>query len=445
MSQNAAGSADPTPPSDAETFDYVIIGAGAAGCALANRLSADPQIRVLLLEAGGKDDYLWIHIPVGYLHCIGNPRTDWLYKTAPEAGLNGRALGYPRGRVLGGCTSINGMLYIRGQSRDYDGWRQKGCVGWGWSDVLPYFMKSEDYFAGENAHHGVAGEWRVEEQRLHWEILDAIAEACVAVGIPRSDDFNRGDNFGVGYYKVNQRRGWRWNTVKAFLRPARNRANLTVRVNAQCARLLFEGRRAVGARLLDGTELRARREVILSAGAVGTPQILQLSGVGPGALLQNFDIPVLHEAREVGGNLQDHLQLRCAYKVSGAKTLNTLSASIWGRAMIGLEYALRRSGPMAMAPSQLCAFARSRPEVETPDLQYHMQPLSLPRLRPAARPVPGDHRQRLQSQAREPRAGRHRVAGPGGASGDRAQLSLHGRRPPSRRPRHPTDPADPGR
>ena len=361
------------------SYDFIIIGAGSAGCVLANRLSADPRHRVLLIEAGGRDNYHWVHIPVGYLYCIGNPRTDWGYKTAPEPGLNGRELIYPRGRVLGGCSSINGMIYMRGQAADYDHWRQLGCTGWGWDDVEPLFKASEDYFAGASEHHGAGGEWRVEEQRLRWDILDDFARAAEAAGIPATDDFNTGENEGVGYFKVNQRSGWRVSTAKAFLRPALSRPNLTVMTGAQVRRLTFEVRRATGVEIMRdgaGAQRIAGKQIILSAGAIGSPQILQLSGIGPGALLQSMGIEVLRDAA-VGENLQDHLQIRCAYRVEGAKTLNQMTRHWWGKAMIAAQYALFRNGPMSMAPSQLGAFARSSPDVATPDLEYHVQPLSL--------------------------------------------------------------------
>lgn len=360
-----------------EQFDYVIVGAGTAGCLLANRLSAHG--RVLLLEAGGRDNYFWIHVPMGYLYCIGNPRTDWGFRTRAEPGLGGRSLGYPRGRVLGGCSSINGMIYMRGQAADYDQWRQMGCVGWGWDDVLPLFRRHEDYFAGNSEVHGTGGEWRVENQRLRWEILDDFARAANAVGLPPVEDFNTGDNEGVGYFKVNQRRGWRWNTARGFLHPVASRDTLKIETDAQAEAVVFEDRRAVGVRYRQGgqtREARADAEVILAAGAIGSPQLLQLSGVGPGALLQEMGIPVLQDAA-VGENLQDHLQLRCSYRVHGARTLNTMANSFIGKARIGLEYALRRSGPMSMAPSQLGAFARSSEDVTTADLEYHVQPLSL--------------------------------------------------------------------
>lgn len=359
-------------------YDVVIAGAGSAGCVMAARLSEDPGTRVLLVEAGGRDNYPWIHIPIGYLYCIGNPRTDWGYQTAPEARLGGRSLLYPRGRVLGGCSSINGMLYLRGQAADYDGWRQMGCVGWGWDDVLPYFLKSEDYAEGGSQHHATGGEWRVEKQRLRWDILDDFARAAMAEGIPATEDFNTGDNEGVGYFRVNQRGGWRVSAAKAFLRPALKRPNLTVMTGALIRRVTFDGHRATGLELEAAGQLRqvSARQVVLSAGSIGTPAILQRSGIGPASVLRNLGIDVLRDA-PVGENLQDHLQIRCAYRVTGAKTLNTLAGNLFGKARIGLEYLLRRTGPMSMAPSQLGAFARSGPDVATPDLEYHVQPLSL--------------------------------------------------------------------
>jgi len=362
------------------TYDYIIVGAGTAGCVLANRLSAERHARVLLLEAGGRDTYPWIHIPLGYLHCIGNPRTDWGYETRAEPGLNGRALGYPRGRVLGGSSSINGMLYLRGQAADFDHWAQLGNAGWGWEDVLPYFLRSEDYAPGADALHAVGGEWRVEDQRLRWDILDAFQAACVAAGIPPTQDFNRGDNFGVGRFKVNQKAGFRWSAARGFLRPAIKRENLTVVTGALTERVIFEGKRAAGVRFRHKGAMKqavAAREVILAAGAIGSPQILQLSGVGPVDLLKDNGIEVVHGAESVGANLQDHLQLRCAYRVEGVATLNMLAASWAGKARIALEYALKRTGPMSMAPSQLCAFTYSGDDVATPDLEYHVQPLSL--------------------------------------------------------------------
>jgi choline dehydrogenase len=364
------------------TYDVVIVGGGTAGCLLANRLSADPVCRVLLVEAGGRDNYHWIHIPVGYLYCIGNPRTDWLYATEPDPGLNGRSLRYPRGKVLGGCSSINGMIYMRGQSRDYDHWAQfAGDARWRWEHCLPYFKRHEDHWRGADAAHGAGNEWRIERQRLSWEILEAFAAAAREAGIPASDDFNRGDNEGVGYFEVNQRTGVRWNTVKAFLQPAMGRPNLQVWTGATTSRVLLEDGRAASVEVLpvggEAVRVRARRAVVLAAGAVGTPQILQLSGLGPAALLQEHGIAVQRDLPGVGENLQDHLQIRAVFAVEGVKTLNTMAASLLGKARIGLEYLLRRSGPMSMAPSQLGAFTRSSPAYRWPNVEYHVQPLSL--------------------------------------------------------------------
>ncbi|MCX7277003.1 MAG: GMC family oxidoreductase N-terminal domain-containing protein [Burkholderiales bacterium] len=368
-------------------FDTIIIGAGTAGCLLAKRLSEDPQRRVLLLEAGQHDNYPWIHIPVGYLYCIGNPRTDWLYRTQPEPGLNGRALRYPRGKVLGGSSSINGMIYMRGQARDYDHWAKlTGDPAWSWEQTLPYFRRHEDHYLGGDALHGAGGEWRIEKQRLRWDVLDAFALAAQQAGIPASPDFNRGDNHGVGYFEVTQKRGWRWNTAKAFLRPAcMGRPNFTLWTSAQVEKLNTATQpdgslRCTGAQVrVDGQMLtvHAAQEVILCAGSIGSPQILQLSGIGPGALLQRHGIALAHELPGVGANLQDHLQIRAVFKVQGVPTLNVLANSLWGKARIGLEYALRRSGPMSMAPSQLGAFTRSDPAQPYPNIQYHVQPLSL--------------------------------------------------------------------
>ncbi len=366
-------------------FDYIIVGAGTAGCVLANRLTRNRDVEVLLIEAGGRDDYMWIHIPVGYLHCIGNPRTDWLYKTEPDVGLAGRALIYPRGKVLGGSSSINGMIYMRGQSHDYDRWAEAtDDPTWAWDRVLPMFMKSEDYYGGSSSVHGAGGEWRVEKQRLSWQILDAFRDAAEQTGIPKTTDFNGGDNEGCNYFDVNQRRGIRWNTAKAFLKPASSRPNLTIMTGCHVERLIIEdsdqGKVCRGVEFTGGgTAWRARslRETILTAGAIGTPQILQLSGIGPAAALRQHGIAVQVDAPGVGENLQDHLQLRMIFKVSNAKTLNTSAAGWFGKMKIGLEYAMFQSGPMSMAPSQLGAFARSDPGQATPNLQYHVQPLSL--------------------------------------------------------------------
>jgi choline dehydrogenase len=379
------------------SYDYIVCGAGTAGCLLANRLSADRNKRVLLVEAGGNDDYVWVHVPVGYLYCIGNPRTDWLYATDPDPGLNGRSLRYPRGKVLGGCSSINGMIYMRGQARDYDHWGALGNEGWSWAECLPYFLKHEDFHKGADAFHAApgfdptgarqGGEWRVEKQRLRWEILDSFAQAAQQAGIPATDDFNRGDNEGVGYFEVNQRAGIRWNATKAFLRPVQERDNLQVWTGAQVRRVLLDratGLRAVGIEVLPhggGAPIEARLkeggELVLATGAIGTPQILQLSGIGPAPLLQQHGIAVEHALPGVGENLQDHLQIRAVFQVDGVKTLNTLASSWWGKAGIGLEYLFKRSGPMSMAPSQLGAFTKSDPGQPHANLEYHVQPLSL--------------------------------------------------------------------
>lgn len=381
-----------TPAKDFGEFDYVIAGGGTAGCVLANRLSADPEVTVLLLEAGGPDDWIWIHIPIGYLKCINNPRTDWCYKTEAEPGLNGRAIVYARGKVLGGCSSINGMLYLRGQERDYDEWAQiTGDARWNWDSVLPVFKHSEDYWGGADAMHGDQGEWRVEKQRLHWDILDRYTEAAKQAGIPFKQDYNRGDNFGIGHFEVNQKKGVRWNASKAMLRPVRHRPNLKVVTGALIDKLVMAGKEARGVEFsLNGVpqKVTARIETVLTAGAIGSPTILQRSGIGPAALLQSRGVPLLHELPGVGGNLQDHLQLRMIFKVQGITTLNQRANSLWGKAMMGLEYALFRSGPLSMAPSQLGGFFHSSPEVATPDLEFHVQPLSLEKFGDPLHPFP---------------------------------------------------------
>ncbi len=370
-------------------FDYIIVGGGTAGCVLANRLSEDPNNSVLLIEAGGPDNYHWIHIPIGYLYCIGNPRTDWLFKTTEQPGLNGRSLIYPRGRVLGGCSSINGMIYMRGQTQDYDSWADAtGDDRWRWEHVLPYYKRSEDHHGGSNEFHNAGGYWRVEKQRLSWELLDTFAQAATTEGIPHTTDFNTGDNLGVSYFEVNQRQGWRWNTSKGFLKPARRRPNLSVLTGAQVDKLTFittsGAVRCTGVQLaheplhnLSPVVLAAGKEVVLASGAIGSVAILERSGIGQAARLKPLGIQPVVDLPGVGENLQDHLQLRMVFKVSGVKTLNTMANHWFGKMKIGMQYVFTRSGPMSMAPSQLGAFAKSGPEHTRANVQYHVQPLSL--------------------------------------------------------------------
>jgi choline dehydrogenase len=363
-----------------ESYDYVVVGAGSAGCVVANRLSANGRHRVAVIEAGGDDNWIWFHIPVGYLFAIGNPRSDWMFRTEAEAGLNGRSLAYPRGKVIGGCSAINAMIYQRGQAADYDGWRQRGLEGWGWDDVLPLFKRQEDHFDGESQLHGAGGEWKVNKPRISWEILDSFIAAAEQAGIPRTTDFNTGSNEGCGYFQVNQENGRRWSAARGFLKPALTRRNLTLITGALTDRVLFDGKRATGIVVRrNGQEqtIMAKREVILSAGAVASPAILERSGIGGGDRLQQLGVDVVHDLPGVGENLQDHLQLRLIYKVSGVKTMNTEYKSLIKRAGMGLQYAMFRTGPLTMAPSQLGAFTRSSPDYEMPNIEYHIQPLSL--------------------------------------------------------------------
>ncbi|ANK80426.1 MAG: choline dehydrogenase [Rhizobiales bacterium NRL2] len=373
------GNGDEATPFEGE-WDYIVVGAGSAGCVLANRLSADPKNRVLVLEGGGKDNWIWFHIPVGYLFAIGNPRSDWLYRTEAEAGLNGRSLIYPRGKALGGSSAINAMISMRGQADDYRHWRQLGLDGWDWEDVQPVFRRIEDHFLGPNEHHGTGGEWRVEPPRVSWKVLDAVEDAAEQMGVSRIPDFNTGDNEGVSYFHVNQRRGVRVSAARAFLKPVMHRPNLRVETGVTVERVAIEGRRAAGVRFRrDGVEYlaKARGEVVLSAGAIGSVQILQLSGVGPAEWLGEHGIDVIADRQGVGRNLQDHLQQRAIYKVHGVKTLNETYHSLIGRAAMGLEYALFRRGPLTMAPSQLGIFTRSDPSRDCANIQFHVQPLSL--------------------------------------------------------------------
>jgi choline dehydrogenase len=361
-------------------YDYIVVGAGSAGCVVANRLSTDRDNRVLVLEAGGNDNWIWFHIPVGYLFAIGNPRSDWMFETVKEAGLNGRSLKYPRGKVVGGSSAINAMISMRGQASDYDHWRQLGLAGWGWDDVRPVFKRLDDHFMGESEHHGVDGEWRVERPGVSWDVLDSVAKAAVEMGIPMTPDFNTGDNTGVGYFHVNQKRGLRWSSARGFLKPVLHRDNLRLETGVLVEKVLFDGQRAVGVRYRQHgrtVEVRAKGEVILSAGSIGSPEILQRSGVGPAEWLREFGITTVGNRLGVGRNLQDHLQQRMVYRVHGAKTLNETYHSLIGRALMGLEYALFRRGPLTMAPSQLGIFTTSSPDLNRANIEFHVQPLSL--------------------------------------------------------------------
>lgn len=372
-------------------FDYIVVGAGSAGCVLANRLSADPSKRVLLLEAGGKDNWIWFHIPVGYLFAIGNPRSDWMFKTEAEPGLNGRSLNYPRGKVIGGSSAINAMVYMRGQAEDYDHWRQLGLPGWSWDDVRPYFKKQVDHFLGDSEHHRVGGEWRVEFPRLRWDIIDAWRDAAEQYGIPKVADFNTGNNEGSCYFHVNQKRGRRWSAARGFLKPVLHRQNLRLETGCLVEGLVLDGKRAAGVRWRQAGAARSARcrgEVIMAAGSLGSPQIMMLSGIGPAEELAKFGIPVVLDKPGVGANLHDHLQLRTIYKVSGIRTLNEMYHSLFGRVGMALNYALFRRGPLTMAPSQLGAFTKSDPTLDRPDLQYHIQPLSLDKFGDPLHPFP---------------------------------------------------------
>lgn len=361
-------------------FDYIVVGAGTAGCIVANRLSADPTKRVLLLEAGGRDNWIWFHIPVGYLFAIGNPRSDWMFRTEPEPGLNGRSLAYPRGKVIGGSSAINAMISMRGQAADYDHWRQLGLTGWGYDDVLKSFLKLEDHFLGASEHHGVGGGWRIEAPRLSWAVLDAVADAASEMGIRRTADFNTGDNEGIGYFHVNQKRGRRWSSARGFLKPVLNRPNLRLETGVMVDRLIIEEGRAAGVRFRQNgqdIEARSKGEVVLCAGAVGSPHLLQRSGVGPAEWLSEAGVDVILDKPGVGRNLQDHLQQRAIYKVSGVRTLNETYYNLFRRGWMGIDYALRRRGPLTMAPSQLGIFTRSDEHRERANIQFHVQPLSL--------------------------------------------------------------------
>ena len=421
-------------------FDYIVVGAGTAGCIVANRLSADPASRVLILEAGGNDNWIWFHIPVGYLFAIGNPRSDWMFRTEPEAGLNGRALAYPRGKVIGGSSAINAMISMRGQAADYDHWRQLGLTGWGYDDVLPAFRRLEDHFLGDSEHHGTGGGWRIEAPRLSWKILDAVADAAEEMGIRKIADFNTGDNEGVGYFHVNQKRGRRWSSARGFLKPVLNRPNLRLEKNVLVDRLIIENGRAAGVRFIQGGEIveaRAKGEVILCAGSIGSAQVLHRSGIGPADWLAPLGIETVLDRQGVGRNLQDHLQQRAIYKVEGVRTLNETYYSLFRRGMMGLDYAFRRRGPLTMAPSQLGIFTRSDPRRERANIQFHVQPLSLDKFGDPLHRFPAITVSACNLQPTSRGTVRLRTPKPDRGAIDRAELSFDRRGPRGRRRRDP--------